>query len=64
MPTTFRWQRRFDYWYGFESQGYAHFYYPLRMLENKEFIQHPENVGIRKNGYYEQGKEVMLTTFS
>ena len=46
----------FDYWYGFESQGYAHFYYPLRMLENKEFIQHPENVGIRKNGYYEQGK--------
>ena len=25
------------------------------MLENK-IVQHPENVGIRKNGYYEQGK--------
>ena len=46
----------FDYWYGFESQGYAHFYYPLRMLENKKMIEYPENNGIRNNGYYAPGK--------
>jgi len=46
----------FDYWFGFESQGYAHFYYPERLLENKAFVQFPGNVGIRKDGLYAPGK--------
>lgn len=46
----------FDYWCGFESQGYAHFYYPSRLLENKKFIHFPENEGIRSEGLYSPGK--------
>ena len=34
-----------DKWYGFQSQGYAHFFYPERIWNNDKQIEIPENVG-------------------
>lgn len=44
-----------DEWYGFISQGYAHFYYPERIWENRKQLEIPENYeqeGLRVEGKY------------
>lgn len=50
-------QQGFDHWFGFDNQGFAHFYYPEFLWRNKEKVAYPENVEIRdKDGYYLEGK--------
>lgn len=49
-------QQGFDHWFGFSSQGYAHFYYPDFLFRNDQKVLYPENQGIRENGYYAPGK--------
>jgi arylsulfatase A-like enzyme len=49
-------QKGFDHWFGFPSQGYAHFYYPGYMLRNDKEVPCPENDDVRENGHYKPGK--------
>ncbi len=47
----------FDYWFGYDNQGFAHFYYPEYMWRNELKVEYPENVNIRdNNGEYQVGK--------
>ncbi len=47
----------FDYWFGYDNQGFAHFYYPEYMWRNELKVEYPENVNIRDdNGEYQVGK--------
>lgn len=46
----------FDHWFGFHSQGMAHFFYPEFLWRNTTKIEYPENVNVRENGYYKEGK--------
>lgn len=50
-------QKGFDHYFGFDNQGFAHFYYPEYMWRNHTKVEYPENVGIRdKEGHYLEGK--------
>ena len=50
-------QKGFDYYFGFENQGFAHFYYPEFMWRNHTKVEYPENIGIRdESGRYIDGK--------
>lgn len=47
----------FDYWFGYDNQGFAHFYYPEFLWRNGEKVDYPENLDIRdENGEYIEGK--------
>lgn len=50
-------QKGFDHWFGFDNQGFAHFYYPEFMWRNHTKVEYPENLGIRdETGHYPEGK--------
>lgn len=50
-------QQGFDYWFGFDNQGFAHFYYPEYLWRNHDKVEYPENIGIRdEEGRYIPGK--------
>ncbi|GAF05111.1 arylsulfatase [Saccharicrinis fermentans] len=50
-------QKGFDHWFGFDNQGFAHFYYPEFMWRNHDKVFYNENLNIRdENGYYIPGK--------
>lgn len=50
-------QKGFDYYFGFDNQGFAHFYYPEFMWRNHTRVDYPENIGIRDaSGHYIPGK--------
>ena len=50
-------QQGFDHYFGFQNQGFAHFYYPEYLWRNHTKVAYPENLNIRdKNGAYIQGK--------
>ena len=40
-------QQGFDYYFGFENQGFAHFYYPEYLWKNHTKVAYPENLNIR-----------------
>lgn len=47
----------FDHWFGYENQGFAHFYYPEYMYRNQEKVEYPENLNSRdETGAYIPGK--------
>ena len=50
-------QKGFDHHFGFDNQGFAHFYYPEYLWRNKIKVEYPENLNIRDaNGGYIAGK--------
>ena len=49
-------QKGFDHWFGFQSQGYAHYHYPQYLHRNADRIVIAENNDVRKNGHYLPGK--------
>ncbi|WP_282135257.1 arylsulfatase [Seonamhaeicola maritimus] len=50
-------QQGFDHYFGFDNQGFAHFYYPEYLWRNHTKVEYPENLGIRdENGAYKKGK--------
>lgn len=50
-------QKGFDHWFGFDNQGFAHFYYPEFLWRNHDKVLYNENLNIRdENGYYIDGK--------
>ncbi|AWW32875.1 N-acetylgalactosamine 6-sulfate sulfatase (GALNS) [Echinicola strongylocentroti] len=50
-------QKGFDHWFGYDNQGFAHFYYPEYMWRNHTKVNYPENVSIRDaSGAYLQGR--------
>lgn len=50
-------QKGFDHWFGFDNQGFAHFYYPDFLWRNHTRVDYPENMGIRdEQGAYPEGK--------
>lgn len=51
----------FDYFFGFDNQGYAHFYYPEFLWRNNEKVIYSENeANLRLNGEYIPGKGVYV----
>ncbi len=46
----------FDHWFGYDNQGFAHFYYPGFLWRNDKKVKYPENHKLRKNGEYIPGK--------
>lgn len=50
-------QQGFDHYFGFDNQGFAHFYYPEFLWRNHTKVEYPENLGIRdEKGHYIKGK--------
>lgn len=50
-------QQGFDHYFGFENQGFAHFYYPEYLWRNHTKVEYPENINIRDDqGRYIKGK--------
>ncbi|UZO82234.1 arylsulfatase [Aquimarina sp. ERC-38] len=50
-------QQGFDHYFGFQNQGFAHFYYPEYLWRNQTKVVYPENLNIRdKDGSYMVGK--------
>lgn len=50
-------QQGFDHYFGFQNQGFAHFYYPEYLWRNHTKVEYPENLNIRdENGSYLEGK--------
>ncbi|WP_298493955.1 arylsulfatase [uncultured Algibacter sp.] len=50
-------QQGFDHYFGFENQGFAHFYYPEYLFRNHLKVEYPENINIRDDkGNYIEGK--------
>ena len=46
----------FDHFFGFDNQGFAHFYYPEFLWRNDQKVPFPRNHDLRINGEYIQGK--------
>ncbi|WP_303317255.1 arylsulfatase [Flavivirga abyssicola] len=50
-------QQGFDHYFGFDNQGFAHFYYPEYLWRNHTKVKYTENIGIRdEKGHYIEGK--------
>ena len=50
-------QQGFDHWFGYDNQGFAHFYYPEYLWRNHTRVDYPENINIRDaSGHYISGK--------
>lgn len=50
-------QQGFDHWFGFDNQGFAHFYYPEFLWRNHTKVEYSENLNIRdEKGHYIDGK--------
>jgi len=46
----------FDHFFGFDNQGFAHFYYPEYLWRNDKKVLYPANHNLRVNGEYKPGK--------
>jgi arylsulfatase A-like enzyme len=46
----------FDHFFGFDNQGFAHFYYPEYLWRNDQKVLYPKNYDLRVNGEYKKGK--------
>ncbi|NQU45238.1 arylsulfatase, partial [bacterium] len=46
----------FDHFFGFDNQGFAHFYYPEFLWRNDKKVLYPDNHNLRVNGQYIPGK--------
>ncbi len=46
----------FDHFFGFDNQGFAHFYYPEFLWRNDKKVLYPDNHNLRVNGEYIPGK--------
>ncbi|GAB3648671.1 arylsulfatase [Echinicola sediminis] len=50
-------QKGFDHWFGYDNQGFAHFYYPTYLWRNHNKVEYHENLNIRdESGAYIKGK--------
>lgn len=49
-------QKGFDHFFGFDNQGFAHFYYPEFLWRNDEKVHYPKNHKLRVNGEYKRGE--------
>lgn len=50
-------QQGFEHWFGFDNQGFAHFYYPEYLWRNQTKVLYKENLDIRDSlGRYIPGK--------
>ena len=45
----------FDHFFGFDNQGFAHFYYPEFLWRNDVKVPFPKNHNLRVNGEYRKG---------
>ena len=45
----------FDHFFGFDNQGFAHFYYPEYLWRNDRKVLYPKNNDLRVNGEYRRG---------
>ena len=45
----------FDHFFGFDNQGFAHFYYPEYLWRNDQKVLYPKNHNLRVNGEYRKG---------
>ncbi|MDH3583822.1 MAG: arylsulfatase [Phycisphaerae bacterium] len=45
----------FDHFFGFDNQGFAHFYYPEYLWRNDQKVLYPRNHDLRVNGEYKKG---------
>ena len=48
-------QKGFDHFFGFDNQGFAHFYYPEYLWRNDRKVLYPKNHDLRVNGEYKKG---------
>ena len=48
-------QKGFDRFFGFDNQGFAHFYYPEYLWRNDQKVLYPKNHELRVNGEYKKG---------
>ena len=46
----------FDHFFGFDNQGFAHFYYPEFLWRNDKKVLYPDNHDLRVDGEYVAGK--------
>ena len=46
----------FDHFFGFDNQGFAHFYYPEFLWRNDKKVLYPKNHNLRVDGQYIPGK--------
>ena len=46
----------FDHFFGFDNQGFAHFYYPEFLWRNDKKVLYPKNHNLRVNGEYKKGE--------
>jgi len=46
----------FDHFFGYDNQGFAHFYYPEFLWRNDKKVLYPDNHDLRVNGQYKKGK--------
>ena len=44
----------FDHFFGFDNQGFAHFYYPEYLWRNARKVLYPKNHNLRVNGEYKK----------
>jgi len=49
-------RKGFDHFFGFDNQGFAHFYYPEFLWRNDEKVLFPKNHDLRIDGQYIPGK--------
>ena len=48
-------RKGFDHFFGFDNQGFAHFYYPEYLWRNGQKVLYPRNHNLRVNGEYKKG---------
>jgi len=49
-------KKGFDHWFGYDNQGFAHFYYPEFLWRNDKKVLYPDNHDLRVKGQYTPGK--------
>ena len=49
-------KKGFDHFFGYDNQGFAHFYYPEFLWRNDKKVLYPDNHDLRVNGQYIKGK--------
>jgi arylsulfatase A-like enzyme len=48
-------KKGFDHFFGFDNQGFAHFYYPEYLWRNDRKVVYPKNRNLRVKGEYKNG---------
>jgi len=49
-------RKGFDHFFGYDNQGFAHFYYPEFLWRNDQKVLYPENHHLRVNGHYKSDR--------